>query len=120
MSADVPVPNSTTPFSADVTRSASLLDDLLRLGVDVLAGVVGTGRLCGSVTEISGVACVSTPRSASVAYAFVISSGFTASVPRVTEHTDSSCDRMPSLFAMSTTCSGPSCAITCANTVLTE
>ena len=53
-------------------------------------------------------------------YAFVISSGFTAWVPSVTEHTDSRCDRMPSRCAMSTTRSGPSCAITCANTVLTE
>ena len=68
----------------------------------------------------SGEARCRHPRAASVAYAFVISSGVTACVPSVIEHTGSSGDRMPIRWAVSTIASGVTADATCAKTVFTE
>ena len=73
-----------------------------------------------------GVAKWRTPRSASVAYARVISSGETSSVPSVSAQRGLSSVWMPRLFAALTTAWGPvsrpcpSLVISCANTVFTE
>ena len=71
-------------------------------------------------TCTSGVALWYLPWASNVAYAFVISSGLTATLPSVTAQASGSLDLIPRRCAISTTLSGPSWAITCANTVLTE
>ncbi len=110
------MPPVITACSAVVTRSASFVARTC-LGRELTSSISRPLRL---VSWTSGVAQWRTPRAASVAYAFVISSGFTASTPSVMEQTGSSALRMPSRCAMSTTFWGPSCADTCANTVFTE
>ena len=80
------------------------------------------GRSCRprDRTRSSGEARCRHPRAASVAYAFVISSGVTACVPSVIEHTGSSGDRIPIRWAVSTIASGVTADATCAKTVFTE
>ena len=112
----MPVPDVTTSSSAYVTRSASFASSTC-CGLRVTSAI---GFPLWFASSTSGVAYRRAPCAASVAYAFVISSGFTASTPSVIEHTGSRWLRMPSRCAMSTTFSGPSCAATCANTVFTE
>ena len=74
----------------------------------------------GDRTCRSGLARRRTPRAESVAYALVISTGFTATLPRVMEHTAERSERIPRRCAMSTTDSGPTSTTSCAKTVLTE
>ena len=71
-------------------------------------------------TLSSGEARCRHPRAASVAYASVISSGVTAWVPSVIEHTGSSGDRIPIRVAVCLIASGVTADATCAKTVLTE
>ena len=60
------------------------------------------------------------PRAARVAYADVISSGLTACVPSVIEHTGWSRERIPSRCAIRTTAGGPTRVTSCAKIVFTE
>ena len=71
-------------------------------------------------TRSSGEARCRHPRAASVAYAFVISSGVTACVPSVIEHTGSSGDLIPISCDTSTIACGVTAEATCAYTVFTE
>ncbi len=116
MFAAVPVPLWITLWSAYVTTSASFcrITSLPRPPItwSVLPSAVST--------RSSGEARCRHPRAASVAYASVISSGVTACVPSVIEHTGSRGDRIPMRCAVSTTASGVTADATCAYTVFTE
>ena len=116
MFAAVPVPPEITPWSAYVTRSASFCRRTSLPRPPICRSVLPSARS----TRSSGESRCRHPRAASVAYAFVISSGVTACVPSVIEHTGSSGDRIPMWCAVSTIASGVTAEATCAKTVFTE
>ena len=116
MAAAVPVPLSITVSSAYVMRSASFCPRTSLPRPPIWRSVSPSAVS----TRSRGEALCRQPRAASVAYAFVISSGVTACVPSVIEHTGSSGDLIPIRPATSTIAFGVTADATCAYTVFTE
>ena len=116
MSAARPVPERTTPSSAEVTSAATGAGSARtpRGAGDAMA--VPSGRVIRS--SIVGVC--RTPPAASVANALVISSGDTPSGPRVIEHTGVSGERTPIRCATATMRAGPTRTATWAKIVFTD